>query len=397
MRKRQRSGLYLYRRKDGGRWHIGGTAFGKKIRRSTKTYSREIAEVILSGVLEQEKKRFLFGDSVAPDFNTLAEKYLAESTKATILEDARYIEEMMPYIGTIPFNNIYRGMDAEGTPTPLERYVLDRVKEGKRPRRELKPGEKVEFKPLSARTLNYALGVINAIGNLAAKRWRNDKGAPMLAAWAPVQRISKEEARALGLAGVKEPYPISWDEQTVWMNEMVEHIRRPFYFALNTGLREANLEQLRWGWERPVPEIGVSVFLIPAGYTKTKRAHWVILNSVAREIIRQCRGDHPEFVFACKGKAPITIHGTGFKGSRTRAALKMPGLEKATFHSTRHTFSARLRAAGVSKEDRDFLMGHRGQTMAEHYSAPDLLRMVELVERIVEPTKLVLIRTASGD
>lgn len=57
-------------------------------------------------------------------------------------------------------------------------------------------------------------------------------------------------------------------------------------FAVNTGLRDSNVCGLQWRWEIPVPEVGRSVFLIPAEAFKTRRPHVVILNDAAG---RSCR------------------------------------------------------------------------------------------------------------
>jgi len=41
-----------------------------------------------------------------------------------------------------------------------------------------------------------------------------------------------------------------------------------------------------------------------------------------------------------------------------------------------------LRSAGVSFEDRQDLLGHRSGRMTTHYSAPELVRLVEAAERV---------------
>ena len=66
---------------------------------------------------------------------------------------------------------------------------------------------------------------------------------------------------------------------------------------LNTGLRDQELCQLRWDWEITVPEIGASVFVIPAERAKNREERVVMLNRIAREVIERQRGKHPERVF----------------------------------------------------------------------------------------------------
>ena len=68
-------------------------------------------------------------------------------------------------------------------------------------------------------------------------------------------------------------------------------------FAVNTGLRNDNVCGLEWSWEVDVPEIGRSVFVVPAEEFKSKRDHVVILNDAAWSIIQSQRGLHPIWVF----------------------------------------------------------------------------------------------------
>jgi len=51
-------------------------------------------------------------------------------------------------------------------------------------------------------------------------------------------------------------------------------------------------------------------------------------------------------------------------------------------HDLRHTFGHRLRAAGVSYEDRQDLLGHKSERITTHYSAPDVARLIEAAEKV---------------
>ena len=78
---------------------------------------------------------------------------------------------------------------------------------------------------------------------------------------------------------------------------------------VNTGCRDAEVCGLRWEWEVEVPELETSVFVIPGDRVKNGADRLVVLNSVARSIIDEQRGLHPEYVFVysqvCKaGKEP---------------------------------------------------------------------------------------------
>ncbi len=51
-------------------------------------------------------------------------------------------------------------------------------------------------------------------------------------------------------------------------------------------------------------------------------------------------------------------------------------------HDLKHTFGRRLRAAGVSYEDRQDLLGHKSGRITTHYSAGELENLIEAVNRV---------------
>ncbi len=65
-------------------------------------------------------------------------------------------------------------------------------------------------------------------------------------------------------------------------------------------------------------------------------------------------------------------------------ARKTVGLLMARAYDLRHTGTARLRAAGVSHEDRPQKLEHASGTMTTHYSAAYLQQLLNTVNRICE-------------
>ena len=62
---------------------------------------------------------------------------------------------------------------------------------------------------------------------------------------------------------------------------------------------------------------------------------------------------HPEYVFTYKGRPMRKMYGAARPEARSRA-----GLPQVRVHDLTHTFGRRLRAAGVSSEARQALLGH---------------------------------------
>ncbi|MFK7888898.1 MAG: tyrosine-type recombinase/integrase, partial [Gammaproteobacteria bacterium] len=63
---------------------------------------------------------------------------------------------------------------------------------------------------------------------------------------------------------------------------------------------------------------------------------------------------------------------------------KKVGLPQVRVHDLKRTFGRRLRAAGVSFEDRQDLLGHRSGRITTHYSAPELNKLIESANKLCE-------------
>jgi integrase len=150
-------------------------------------------------------------------------------------------------------------------------------------------------------------------------------------------------------------------------------------FAVNTGCRDAEICNLEWAWEVPVPEVGTSVFIIPGKQVKNGQDHLVVLNRIARSVVANRRSKHPRFVFTYLEQPIRHMLNSAWKKARVRARL-----EHVRVHDLKRTFGRRLRAAGVSFEDRQDLLGHRSGRITTHYSAADLVRLIEAAESVCE-------------
>ena len=150
-------------------------------------------------------------------------------------------------------------------------------------------------------------------------------------------------------------------------------------FKANSGCRDGEVCNLRWDWECQVPEIGTSVFIIPADFVKNGEERLVILNRIAQSVVEARRGTHRTHVFSYQGKPLDRMGNSAWKRARQRADL--PDLR---IHDLKHTFGRRLRAAGVSFEDRQDLLGHKSARMTTHYSAPELERLIAAAESVCD-------------
>ena len=162
-------------------------------------------------------------------------------------------------------------------------------------------------------------------------------------------------------------------EQRAMFGALPSHLKLMAEFAVNTGCRDRPICRLRWDQEVAVPELGTSVFLIG---NKGGGEVVVPLNRTASRVVEACRGVHPEYVFTYQGHPLDRMNSTGWRDARKQSKVN------ATPHYLRHTFATRLRAAGVSREDRKELMGHAINDVTTEYSMADLARLLEFVRRI---------------
>ncbi len=365
-------------RQPNGIWKIDKVYRGERIQESTGTCDREEAEQYLIHLLEKKRQQKVYGVREVKTWREAATRYLLDNKDMPSIKlTATYLEQLDPYLGhlALPF------VDDE----VLAPYIKDRLnpKEGK---------------PASPRTINIALERVIRILNLCARKWRDEQKRPWLDTVPMITKLNEKKA-------ARKPYPMSWDEQSMLFAELPDHLLRMALFKVNTGCREQEVCKLRWEWEIAVPELGTSVFLIPDGFggrheksgVKNGEERLVVLNEVARKIIEGQRGLHASLVFPY-GKpdenGPTAVHrmnDSAWKKARVRAADKWekahrtpahPGYRSLRIHDLKHTFGRRLRAAGVTEEDRKALLGHKNGSITSHYSAAELDQLIEAANKV---------------
>ena len=81
-------------------------------------------------------------------------------------------------------------------------------------------------------------------------------------------------------------------------------------------------------------------------------------------------------------------------------ARKKSGLTQVRVHDLKHTFGRRLRSAGVSFEDRQDLLGHKSTRITTHYSAAEVLNLLNAANKVcgeVRKPTLTLLRSEATD
>ena len=90
------------------------------------------------------------------------------------------------------------------------------------------------------------------------------------------------------------------------------------------------------------------------------------------------RGQHSKYVFTYHGHPIHHMNNTAWQNVRKKTGIDI------RVHDLRHTFGRRLRAAGVSYEDRQDLLGHKSSRITTHYSAAEIGNLFEAANKVCD-------------
>lgn len=384
MSNRKMPGLYKQRRSDGSfEWKID-----KRVRKygriceSTGTSDYEEAERYLTKRLEDIRQATVYGVRPKRRFREAVTKYLNEhSRRRGISRDDTALANLDPYIGDKLLDEIHDGS--------FDKYRKERAAAG-----------------TSIGTVDRDIGTAARVLEEAARKWRDEKTNLTWLVESPMIEYQRTYNKRL-------PYPLDWPEQRLLFSELAAHLQTMALFDVNTGLRDEELCALEWAWEQRVPELDTptirrTVFLLPGEVTKTGKPRVLVLNDTAQSIVESQRGLHERYVFSFADSRGArnrlnTLRNSGWIAARLRASSRYKkelgrepprGFQRVRGHDLRHTFGRRLRAAGVSLEDRQDLLGHEAGRITTHYSAAEVETLVGAANLITKsresPVRTVL-------
>jgi integrase len=337
--------------------HIDTTIGDKQVRKTTKTDDVDEALAVLDDLKYHHKNRILtgkpadLGKTWAEAVNQYLDTTYHKNTKE-LMRQLRYIRDRAIPLDT-PIKNIYNS-------------TLDPI------RKELKG------KKRKANTFNSYIKVVRQVMNKCVE-WE-DAGMPWLneRRYFKTEKIKKNPVKHMNQ---KKGYVLSWEEQDRLLGECPEHLRDAALFGVNTGSRKREITNLRWDWMIYFRDLKVTAFQIPEEFHKPGREKILVLNSIARDIVKKQRGKHPEYVFTYKGNHIEDLHSSAYAKARERA-----GLKHVTIHDLRHTFATRLGRYGVSKVDIALLLGQavEGVQATYAFTTKVLEPMIKNCEMVVE-------------
>lgn len=368
MGRKQTTGLF----KRGEIWHVEKQILGHRLRESTGAKSLQEAEQYLARRIDEIRQATIYGVRPKRYFKEAAVKFLSENQhKASIETDAILLKSVCNFIGHFSLEQVHIGT--------LQSFIKAK-----------------QAAKLKTKSINNTLELVRHILNVAATEWIDGNGLTWLHVAPKIKLLPVKDARP--------PMPLSWTEQSRLLEALPLHLNQMIRFKVNTGCREQEVCQLRWEWEKHVPRLKTSVFIIPSHINrdgelrqlvKNGEDRLVILNDEAKAVIEEVRGVHPEYVFSFKGRPVTRMNNTAWRNARKKAKLN-----ELRIHDLKHTYGRRLRAAGVNYEDRQDLLGHRSGRITTHYSQAELSNLLDAANLVIrnshEGKELTILRIKSG-
>lgn len=205
-----------------------------------------------------------------------------------------------------------------------------------------RPGRRGPIKPA---TVDRKLAFLRSVLRAAKLKWEWVNDAPF------VELFNDEEERERYL----EPHEV---------HRLIEALPQPFsdmaLFAVTTGLRQANVFQLKWS------EVNLAgrFCRFPGIKMKNGKAFSIALSETAIAVLRAQVGKSDEYVFPKEDGTPHMW----LPSKLWAATLEEAGLDDVRWHDLRHTWASLMRQSGVSLADLQEMGGWKSAKMVQRYA-----------------------------
>lgn len=326
------------RGKKGTLWVRFTAPGGQPVFRSSGTSDRGLATEWASRLHAEHYRVARLGDKPRRRWTEAVTAWLADhQKKKSLKKDLHNLRWLDPRLRDKYLDEIDADLLAE---IATERRIEPRDK------RRRKDGSPFTTDPTSQGTVDKMLALIRSILKDAQNRgWLDSPPAIKLTGDAhgndDYRWLTREEAGAL-------------------YNELADHLRPMFLFALATGWRDQNV--LRLEWSRV--DMARKVAWVKGSEAKAKRAIGSPLNRDALAILKGQQGKHARWVFPNEDGQPFNrANNKGFKAAQRRA--KVAPLK---WHDLRHTWASWHVMAGTSLRSLMELGGWRSYKSVLRYA-----------------------------
>lgn len=220
----------------------------------------------------------------------------------------------------------------------------------------------IKAQEASPATANRHLALIRSILRRARDEWEWIEHIPKI-------RLYREAKRRVRWLTPEQVHRL--------LDELMPHQRELTLFALATGLRQSNVQHLRWDQV----DLDRGTMWIYGDQAKGNDDIHVSLSSFAIEILQRQKGWHKDVVFTRKGH-PITEVNT----KSWRKALGRAGIENFRWHDLRHTWASWLVQNGTPLYALQEMGGWKSSDMVRRYAhlaPPHLAPHAEVVGKML--------------
>lgn len=150
-------------------------------------------------------------------------------------------------------------------------------------------------------------------------------------------------------------------EANLLINTAPEPLRSIIIVALNTGMRQGEILNLKW------KDIDFKERIITVWETKSKEKRYIPMNEVVLQTLLNIdRNPESEYVF--NGEIPNRPVSASHITHLFKRIVRQLGIDDFRFHDLRHTFASWLVMKGVNLKTVQELLGHKDQRMTLRYS-----------------------------
>jgi len=256
-------------------------------------------------------------------FKNFAQSFLEDymmTARRNFQSDVYRLHQLCSYFKEMDLRSI--------TPLTIERFRKSKLREGR-----------------TKSTCNRYLALMKRMFNVAIQEGYAEEN--------PVQKVKLYSEKDT----LKERMLTEYEGRKL-MESCSEALRPIVAVALNTGMRKAEILNLKWD------QVDLKNRTIRVEKTKSGKVRYIPLNDILFNELCRHRSDQSPFVFLNPetGKAYLDMK-KGFK-----AACRRAGIEGLRFHDLRHTFATRLVAKGADIETIRDLLGHHSITVTQRYT-----------------------------
>jgi len=302
----------------------------KRVVRSTGTSDKKLAEQIYFKERSEAQKVQHGFEHLKVKLSDLTTDYLelyAKHSKLTYQDNIGKFKIINAFMGNHLLHEI--------TPAKLEEYRIFRLNKGV---------SKRTSHGVSKATVNREMALLKHTFNKGIE-WGKCQENPVK----KIKFYSEKERRRMRYLGLSDKVNL--------LNGCPPPTRRLVFFALLTGMRQAEMLNLKWS------DVDFNMNQIRIRHSKSGQPRYVEVNTELSNMLKSIP-TVSEWVFGTsKGKAEYSLYRKPFE-----AALEKAGIKDFRWHDLRHCFASDLVMKGVDLKTVSELMGHASTQMTERYS-----------------------------